>query len=93
MKEEVPKVLFLRTWKDECGLGIEFFGSDHGCEGVEIRIDVGGNDLFRCISRILSYLVFFVLPLRHSHKSYHTGKTGAGQLPVAHCRKDQLNKW
>ncbi len=45
LEKEIAQVLFLRTGKDQPGLGIELFGGHHGGQTVKIGIEVGGDDL------------------------------------------------
>ena len=46
MKKKISEVFLLRPRKHEDSVGIEFAGRNHGCQCIEVGVDVGGYDLF-----------------------------------------------
>ncbi len=44
LDEEISQIFFLGAWKDNQGVWVEFLGGQHGGKGIEISIDVGGDN-------------------------------------------------
>ena len=45
LEEKVAQVLLLGSGEDQEGLGIQFFGGQHGGQTVKVGVQVGGNHL------------------------------------------------
>jgi len=61
MEEKITQVFFLRTGKNQSCIGIQPACGNHGCKGIEICVNVRGDDLivhFRRYSFLSPPLLF-----------------------------------